>query len=1059
MLPEEGSLEKRWIFWVVLVVAIFLLVLLVVWTQRSPIADNLISRELMRRNVSARYDIVQIGLRTQRLENLVLGPKNRPDLTADWVEVDLTVGAFTPRVAAVRAGGVRLRARIVNGELRLGELDKFRDPTSTAPLGLPDLKLGLYDARVRLDTPVGPIGMKLDGTGHLRGGFEGKLAAVMRHAKAQGCWADRLTLYADLSVTAREPRLKGPVRAAAIDCPATGLAAVKPAADIDIRLNESLDHWRGKLGLSSETVSGAAMRLTGAGGDISFDGDARAMKGRVDIAAAAFAHPSLRAGPVGFKGAYSLGSDRRGSFARMQGLAKADGLKLEGSNPVAELRQSAAGTPLAPLAAKFASAVEAAGKSNETTATIAILQRNGSGRMQVTDLAFKSQSGARLDLTGGSGLAWFWPKGQFALDGSLRMEGGGLPQAAIRLKRDRAGALNGQIFMGDYTAANARLALEPVRFVAGRGGSRFTTIVRLDGPLPGGGLKGLSLPVDGRVAPNGMVRINHQCMPVSFTSFKYENLALQRTQLRLCPATGGAMVRAGPDGFAFAALARDVRLGGRLGQSPLSLAAQEARIGVPDKGFSANSLKVVLGSEAPTILDLAHLTGRFAPAGLKGGFEGGAGHIGNVPLEMSDASGRWSFAKGALKLDGDLRLADRAAPDRFNPLLSKDFVMTLANNRISANGILLEPRTGAPVTKVGIAHNLGTGAGQADLAVDSLQFNDSLQPEDITRIALGVVANVKGAISGEGQIRWDGRGVTSEGRFRTNDVSLAAAFGPVTGLSGEIHFSDLLGLQTPPGQIFRIASVNPGIEATDGIIRYQLLPGQQVRIEGGTWPFSGGQLTLEPTVLDFSAEKPRNLTFRIIGLQAAEFINKLELENISATGTFDGLLPMVFDASGGRIVGGVLVARQEGLPPLYVDDVKQLKVACDNRRQGGTLAYVGEVSNADLGMFGKLAFDALKSLRYKCLTILMDGYIDGEVITQVAFNGVNQAPVESEQMGLGRQFTGLPFIFNIRIEAPFRGLLNTAKSFVDPTVLIRSHVANGLAVQPADSDTMRTGNK
>ena len=89
----------------------------------------------------------------------------------------------------------------------------------------------------------------------------------------------------------------------------------------------------------------------------------------------------------------------------------------------------------------------------------------------------------------------------------------------------------------------------------------------------------------------------------------------------------------------------------------------------------------------------------------------------------------------------------------------------------------------------------------------------------------------------------------------------------------------------------------------------------------------------------------------------------------------------------------------------------------------------------------------------------MDGYIDGEVITQVAFNGVNQAPVESEQMGLGRQFTGLPFIFNIRIEAPFRGLLNTAKSFVDPTVLIRSHVANGLAVQPADSDTMRTGNK
>jgi hypothetical protein len=155
------------------------------------------------------------------------------------------------------------------------------------------------------------------------------------------------------------------------------------------------------------------------------------------------------------------------------------------------------------------------------------------------------------------------------------------------------------------------------------------------------------------------------------------------------------------------------------------------------------------------------------------------------------------------------------------------------------------------------------------------------------------------------------------------------------------------------------------------------------------------------------------------------------------------------------------------MPPLYVTDVKQLRVACDTNRQGGTLAYVGEVSNADLGMFGKLAFDALKSLRYKCLTILMDGHIDGEVVTQVAFNGVNQAPVGADHMGLGRQFTGLPFIFNIRIEAPFRGLLNTAQSFVDPSLLIRSHLGNGyqpvienrLAVQPAASETMAIGDK
>src|SRR3546814_19689385 len=55
-------------------------------------------------------------------------------------------------------------------------------------------------------------------------------------------------------------------------------------------------------------------------------------------------------------------------------------------------------------------------------------------------------------------------------------------------------------------------------------------------------------------------------------------------------------------------------------------------------------------------------------------------------------------------------------------------------------------------------------------------------PEDLTRVALGVVANVQGAVSGTGQIRWDRNSVSSDGRFGTQDMSLAAAFGPVTGL-------------------------------------------------------------------------------------------------------------------------------------------------------------------------------------------------------------------------------------------------------------------------------------
>ncbi len=76
-----------------------------------------------------------------------------------------------------------------------------------------------------------------------------------------------------------------------------------------------------------------------------------------------------------------------------------------------------------------------------------------------------------------------------------------------------------------------------------------------------------------------------------------------------------------------------------------------------------------------------------------------------------------------------------------------------------------------------------------------------LQPSDLTKLTYGVIADVAGTVSGEGHIRWNGEGVTSDGVFRTAGTDLAAAFGPVTGIAGEIRFTDLLNLETAPGQI------------------------------------------------------------------------------------------------------------------------------------------------------------------------------------------------------------------------------------------------------------------
>ena len=169
---------------------------------------------------------------------------------------------------------------------------------------------------------------------------------------------------------------------------------------------------------------------------------------------------------------------------------------------------------------------------------------------------------------------------------------------------------------------------------------------------------------------------------------------------------------------------------------------------------------------------------------------------------------------------------------------------------------------------------------------------------------------MQGTLRGRGEINWSSGGkVSSTGEFSTAGLNLAAPFGPVTGLSGTIRFTDLLNLETAPGQTASIASINPGILVENGTIRYQLLPDQLVKVERGEWPFMGGRLILQETVLNFARPTAKRLTFQVVGFNAEQFINSFGFEGIDITGTFDGVLPMIFDENGGRIVGGRLDSR------------------------------------------------------------------------------------------------------------------------------------------------------
>ena len=401
---------------------------------------------------------------------------------------------------------------------------------------------------------------------------------------------------------------------------------------------------------------------------------------------------------------------------------------------------------------------------------------------------------------------------------------------------------------------------------------------------------------------------------------------------------------------------------------------------------------------------------------VAGSFAAGEGQIGNVPLLIREAAGDWKLAGGILSLDGDVGVRDADPQPRFEPLRSDDFTLTLNGNAIRAGGTLRHPAKGVKVTDVAIVHDLATGRGNAVLAVPGITFGDSFQPNELTRLTFGVVADVKGTVSGRGDIAWSPQGVTSTGTFRTADTDLAAAFGPVTGLAGEIRFTDLLGLVTAPGQVATIAEVNPGIAVTDGVVRYRLIEGMRVQIEGGRWPLGGGEMVLEPTILDFAEDQERRMTFRVTGVDGGLFLQQFEFDNLNASGVFDGVLPMIFDARGGRIEGGRLQSRG-----------------------GGNLSYVGEVTKEDVGFWGNLAFQALKSMNYRRLTIELDGPLAGEMLTAIRFAGVSQGQGTYSNF-LIRRLAKLPLVFNVRIKAPFRQLIDSVQNYYDPKRLIERNL-------------------
>ncbi len=1019
--PPKRLFKKRW-----LTAGAVAALALGLWLAREPIADRVIRDELNSRGIPARYTIDEIGFRTERLSNVVIGDPARPDLTAKTVEVSLGYGFSGPYVSEIRADGVRLYGHFVDGQLSLGTLDKFRDPADTTPFALPDLSVLLADARARIETPWGNVGAVLEGGGNLRSDFTGKLALVAPELAAAGCSAEGVSFYGDVRVRNVRPSLSGPLRGRRLLCGDGSVAVNSPEVALDVSLAENLKSWRGTANASIAKVAAGSAEAAKLGVRTRFSGSAARTALDVDAEMTALSVLDFSARRVELSAKAVVGHGAPKAEGHVHFAEGSASLALR--NSIARSGASLDGSPLGPLAAKATAALSRMLANMSGSSAFSLVGDNRTARFELVAPQLESAAGARITSDGGSRIAWLLaaPGTAMTIEGDWIFGGGGLPSGSLALDRSANGATRGEARFDPYVADGARLALDPVRFSGGPEGMlRFATRASLSGPLADGRVDGLTVPLAGTLAPTGEIALAGGCTRVGFDRLDASGFRIGPSGINLCSRPGAPLLTTGRRGLRGTVRAPGIALRGTSGSSPFAFDAGRGEVDLAAMRWTLSRADVRLGEgESMTRFTAARIGGSPASGSISGDLSGATGKIGAVPLALSDIAGRWRWQGGALTLDGGLLLTDADPDPRFFPLVSDMATLRYADGRIDAKASFRERKSGRKILDTSIRHDLGSGAGFADLDIPEIRFDEGFQPDQLTRLALGVVANVQGSVVGDGRIEWSPETVTSRGTFSTANADLAAAFGPVKGLTTTISFEDLINLRTAPAQIATVAEINPGIPVIDGTIEYRLLGDNRVRIEGGRWPFAGGELVLHPATLDFGASEPRHLSFDIVGVEAAVFLQQFGFDNIYATGTFDGTLPVEFGGLGGSIVDGRI----------------------DSRGGGGTLAYVGELSNHNLGAIANFAFGALRSLKYDDLTIILNGDLDGEMVTDIRFGGVGQGEGATQNF-LTRQVARLPFVFNVKIQAPFRQLISSAKGFYDPTLVIEQNLPTLLRVQ------------
>ena len=627
-----------------------------VWLAREPLTRAAIDHALANEGLPASYGLGAVGPDGITLDHVVIGDPRHPDFAAERIRVVIAYGLSGPGIGRIEVAGARLHGRYADGALHFGALDPLLKGSSGAAPALPGWALSLVDARARIDTPAGAIGVSAEGSGPLADGFSGSLGLVMPELRAGTCHIARTTFYGQVGTRKGRPALSGPLRLGTGACGAAqfGAGRVDLALGADAALAAFTINARAGLGTMHYGRDAALAGLSGEAG-LRWDSARSVLAGRVTLDGRGAETPSARLGSARFDGIVEA-HPAEGRFD-LRGDLDAAGL-VRGQAVAASLASAhtaLAGTPLAPLLERMDTALRREEPGSRLAGSIGIHADGTGWRVAMPHVVWRGgHSGlplARLDqmlLAGGDGHI---PR----VAGDFAMSGADLPHVSGHLTTGRPGSAAFAVTLPNYAAGDAQLAVPALAITQTADGSLgFSGAVALGGPFAGGRIEGLRVPIEGGLAGDGHLALWRRCVAASFTRLVAGSLDLAPARIGLCPVSG-AIVRHGPAGLALGAASPGLALDGKAGASPLALKTGAVRLNWPGTS-SAEAIDAVLGKgDGASRYRLAHAT--LDPPGTTGsvpggGFSGGSIDLAGLPATAGAAAGTWRFDQGKLRVAG-----------------------------------------------------------------------------------------------------------------------------------------------------------------------------------------------------------------------------------------------------------------------------------------------------------------------------------------------------------------------------------------------------------------------